>query len=306
MRDRDSLILESLYSSIYVINEAEVLRKERSQQIPLKDNQTIRIYHGIENSMDLKSFLEYGTSGKIRAGRNYSYEANNNPNGLFVTIDLNIAKRFGNKYIIEFHSRVSDLEAPVWPSGAFTVQGQESQSWNSPEEREEYRNKLRMELKNDSNPVISKSDRPELADSLYNNSEHQALYVGDLNSNSIRAIWVSKTPEKSGNYSEYEKYDRKSFLKKFKDDLSKEGYSSDRNKLGKYKFLKPREDVTVENLINGILKNVLNFQKKNDEERVKDFVRLMIHNKDLMRHSFWPHQIDAAWNIIEDLKRKLL
>jgi hypothetical protein len=304
MRDRDSLILESLYSSIYVINEAEVLRKERSQQIPLKDNQTIRIYHGIDNSMDLKSFLEYGTSGKIRAGRNYSYEANNNPNGLFVTIDLNIAKRFGNKYIIEFHSRVSDLEAPVWPSGAFTVQGQESQSWNSPEEREEYRNKLRMELKNDSNPVISKSDRPELADSLYNNSEHQALYIGDLNSNSIRAIWVSKTPEKSGNYSEYERYDRKNFLEKFKDDLSKEGYSNDRNEIGKNKILKPREDVTVENLINGIQKHMLNFQKKNDEEILKDFLRII--RKDMMGELFWTHQIDAAWNIIEDLKKKLL
>ena len=149
-----------------------------------------------------------------------------------------------------------------------------------------------------------KSDRPELADSLYNNPEHQALYVGDLNSNSIRAIWVSKTPEKSGSYSDYERYDRNSFLKKFKEDLSKEGYSNDRNDIGRNKILKPRENITSENIINGLLKTMMRFDKKeSDEEILKD--TLQIIRKDMMRELFWPHQINDAWNIIEDLKNKL-
>ncbi len=303
MRSKDQILLESIYE---LISEADVLRKEQSHQIPLKDNQTIRIYHGLSNPMDLKSFLEHGTSGKIRAGRDYSYEANNNPNGLFVTIDFKIAKRFGNKYIIEFHSKVSDLEAPLWPSGGYTVQGQESQSWNSPNEREEYRNKLREELKNSSNLAISKSDRPELAESLYENPEHQALYVGDLDPNSIRAIWVSKTPEKYGSYSEYERYDRKSFLEKFKNDLSKDGYETDRNKMGKGMIMSPREEVNSQNVISAIIKYMRRYDKEDsDEKLLKNAIR-GIYGKDVMRSIFWQHQIDSAWNIIQDLKKKLL
>jgi hypothetical protein len=49
---------------------------------------------------------------------------------------------------------------------------------------------------------------------------------------------------------------------------------------------------------------MLNFQKKNDEEILKDFLRII--RKDMMGELFWTHQIDAAWNIIEDLKKKLL
>ena len=82
---------------------------------PLSDSDTIRVYHGAYDLGTVVQALKYGLTGDIRADRRYSYEANNNPRGLFVTPDLDVAKEFG-PYIIEFHTRVSDLEAPVWPA----------------------------------------------------------------------------------------------------------------------------------------------------------------------------------------------
>jgi len=303
MRDNDSLILESLYSSI-LLKEADIL--DVSKRMPLKDNQSIRVYHGIDNSEDLKTFLEYGTSGKLKAARRYSYESNNNPYGIFVTIDFKIAKSFGQKYIIEFHTKVSDLESPVWPSGGYTTQGQMAQYWKDSNERKEYIEKLRNELKNDKDPAISQSDRPEVADSLYNNFEHQALFSGDLNPNSIKAVWVNKTPEKS--YSEYERYERNEFIKKFKDDLSKDGYITDFNKRGKHFLLKPRTEVTAENIISAIL----NYQKRkasklwdnmSDEQVIKTTLK-SIYDKSVLYQIFWEHQVDKAWEVIQYLKSK--
>jgi hypothetical protein len=265
--------------------------------IPLKDNYTITVYHGLNNARDLSGFLKYGTTGKMRAGRIYSYEADNNPYGLFVTIDLKVAKKFARDYIIEFHTKVSDLEAPVWPSGGFTIQGQESKSWNSQEERKERQLKNREELRNSKDKFISLSDRPELAETLYLNSEHQALFTGDLNSNSIKAIWKR---EYKGNYTRYE---RKSFLEKFGSNIEKEGYKTERNEMGQQKLLRPRDKVTIDNFLLGMKRHPL--YNKMFENKPQEFLNLLkksIKGKYEEYPTFvWPHQIDDTIKLFQNL-----
>lgn len=126
MIDNDSKILSEKYEKILL--EVKVLNNKIDK--PLKLNDTIRVYHGVNNPDDVFEFLQKGLSGKDKAKRIYSYEYNNNPYGLFVTKDLKVAKKFAN-IIIEFQTKISDLENPVWPGGSYTIQGQKEQYWNS-------------------------------------------------------------------------------------------------------------------------------------------------------------------------------
>jgi len=204
---------------------------------PIADTEVIRVYHGFDNVAHAVRALTRGLSGKERVGRNYSYEANNNPKGLFVTLDLKVAKRFGN-YIIEFHAKASDLEAPVWPNGSYTVQGQMSGTFGDEDEREAARMKRREEARSSKFKGVRDSDRPELGDTLLANSEYQALFTGELNPNSIRAIWVNKTPEKSGRFSDYTRMNPKEFLKDYEP-------SADY----RHRILQPREQFNMEEFL---------------------------------------------------------
>jgi hypothetical protein len=286
-------------------NESVNLGSSVSDYIPLKDSYSITVYHGIDNTQDLYSFLKYGTTGKMYAERRFSYEADNNPYGLFITIDLNVAKEFARKYIIEFHTKVSDLEAPVWPTGNFTVQFQLSQQWKDEGERERHRNKLRSELRGSKYDFISQSDRPELAQTLYLNSEKQALFTGDLNSNSIKAIWVSRNPNKTKSvYDRYERYERKDFLRKFEAEISKEGSKTKSNEIGQYFLLKPRDEVTLQNIMKGLKKQYGDIPLyKKDEELFEELLSILknIKHKDTLYDLVWPHQIDKTWEIINNL-----
>jgi hypothetical protein len=281
-------------------NESVNLGSSISNYIPLKDDYTITVYHGVDNERDLYGFLKYGTTGKMRAPRRYSYEANNNPYGIFVTIDLLIAKEFGGKYIIEFHTKVSDLEAPVWPDGNFTVQGQEAKYWNDNDERENYRNKRRSELRDNKYDFISQSDRPELAQTLYLNGEKQALFIGNLNSNSIKAIWVSRNPNRVN--STYDRYERREFINKFGDQLSKEGYDTDRNKMGNHVILKPRDEVTLDNIMNGLKRRYGTRPGFFSSE--ENLLKMLkgVRNKEQLHNLVWPHQMDKTMEIINNLK----
>jgi hypothetical protein len=280
-------------------NESVNLGSSVSDYIPLKDDYSITVYHGVDNTQDLYGFLKYGTTGKMYAGRRYSYEADNNPYGLFITIDLNVAKEFSRKYIIEFHTKVSDLEAPVWPTGNFTVQFQLSQQWKDKGERETHRNKLRSELRGSKYDFISQSDRPELAQTLYLNSEKQALFTGDLNSNSIKAIWVSRNPNKTK--SVYDRYERKEFLRKFEAEISKEGYKTKSNRMGQYLLLKPRDEVTLQNIMKSLKKQYGNMPVFNTDEKLLSLLKNIKYNKDSLYDLVWPHQIDKTWEIINNL-----
>lgn len=140
--------------------EATVIGTHHSE--PLRDNDTVRVYHGTSTIEVVVSAIQNGSSGDTRADGRYSYESNNNPKGLFVTPDLRTAKEFGN-LIIEFHTKVHDLESPVWPNGTFTVQGGMTGIFNDQQERELERMRQRNRFSNDEMEYIRNSDRPELA-----------------------------------------------------------------------------------------------------------------------------------------------
>lgn len=247
-----------------ILNEVEIVstyNKNRKnakwidpdEQQPLTDNKTVRVYHGVSDLRQFIHMLQHGLSGNTKISRRYSYENDNNPKGLFVTPDLKVAKEFGS-YIIEFHTKVSDLEAPVWPGGSYTVQGGMEQFWKHDGEREEKRLADRERISNDEQTPspIKKSDRPELAASFFT-GESQALFTGDLDPNSIRAVWISDTPQTS-RFSNFTRYDRKSAL----DLLQKHGIpseyggkvtASDKDLLRNTKFFKPRDTGSVETLM---------------------------------------------------------
>lgn len=194
----------------------------------LKDSDVVRVYHGFYDNKHAYEFCKYGASGKELASRVYSFESNNNPYGLFVTSDFRKAKEFsrptaGVAVIIEFNTKVANLESPVWPSGGYTVQGQMSQYWKGDTlskqmaDREQGRLRDREDIKKSSRSDLDfakKSDRPELAKSLFYSSEYQALFVGDLNPNMIRAVWVYEGTA-DPKYGTFNRMPRNDFLRKY-------------------------------------------------------------------------------------------
>jgi len=287
---------------------------------PLKDTDVVRVYHGFYDSDNAIEFCKYGVSGKELASRVYSYESNNNPYGLFVTSNFKTAKYFsrggagGPAVIIEFQTKVSNLEAPVWPSGGYTVQGQMSQYWSGEDlksqmaDRERGRLAAREKIKQSTRKDIEfakQSDKPELALSLFYSGEFQALFVGDLNSNMIRAVWVyegDKTPE----YETFTRMSCKDFLKKY--DIEKPKTDYNRYKSDKSsKYYKPNDDWKG---LDDFLKRIQKHYKENDEWM--DIIRkqvvddLKTDSKDLIYHqlqlNLWPKQLKQA---CEDLGIKL-
>ena len=214
------------------------------QESPLMDTDKIRVYHGFNSYKDAEEVLKHGLSGKERARRIYSYEFGNNPSGLFVSIDLGeIKKHFSySGVIIEFTTKVSDLEAPVWVGGrSYFVQGEYTKSFKDLDEREQQR-LINRELHGKSEfDFISKSDRPELAQTIFENPERQALYIGDLNPNMIKYVWYRPPYDSSkrGEERNWERYTRKDFIKKFKMDT----------KLCDYNLYYPNDNFTIEDFI---------------------------------------------------------
>ena len=273
------------FSEFYKIQEARVINAN-DQKVPLKDNETIRVYHAFNNPQDLYDILKYGTSGKLRAKRIYSYEANNNPKGFFVSIDFKTVKGFG-QYIMELHTRVSDLEAPVWPSGSYTVQGEYSKYWDEENPREKGTEAAREKAKQSKEDYIRNSDRPELADSLYNNYEKQALFVGELDANSIRAIWVNKDMKKDGRYSTYDRMSVKEFLKTHPSKPSSEH---------RFKIFTPREEFDVDVMLK-------RFNQRFDRMSTDDILNGLkyVDDRGLAVH-FWPKQMAAVKKFIKTIK----
>ena len=115
------LLRESLVNEIRVINPNFSYNKGKftsmEDEPPLHDNETIRVYHGFNKFEDAIMAAKFGLSGEEKARRIYSYESNNNPNGLFVTLDYETAKKFtypsgdrGIKVVMELSVKVADLE----------------------------------------------------------------------------------------------------------------------------------------------------------------------------------------------------
>lgn len=229
---------------LHELLEVRIITNPKNKSVkhePLKDNQTIRVYHGMTSYSQFLSAIQHGISGKQTVTRNYGYESNNNPTGVFVSPDLRVAKEFG-RYILEFHARVTDLEAPIWPNGGFPSAGVYAPSFKDDSERDTARVKARdaaIARGDRGEPHIKDSDRPELASLMMSGGESQALYTGNMNPNGIRAVWVLE-----GNH--YKRYTVSEFLSRHqnKHNLMHLGDNKPDSR-NKYKLFKPREHVDV-------------------------------------------------------------
>lgn len=271
--------------------EATVINKKHDG--PITDDMTIRVYHGAYEIETVLTALLHGLTGKAKVPRRYSYEANNNPSGLFVTPDLKTAKEFGD-YILELHVRVHDLEAPVWPSGGFTGQGQMASYFNSDDDREIERIRQRDRHKQSNEPNIANSDRPELAAWLLSPAEPQALFKGNLNPNSIRAVWVSKNPDRVD--SPFARLSTAEFMQKY----SKEGIAgragyvampddkpSEMRSKAKQKLVKPREMVDAAEFLKRLGQKCKHLPQSKILSLVKqnpDYIKRFVWNDDQYNH----------------------
>jgi len=220
-------------------------KQDEKEHEPLRDSDTVRLYHGFRDFHLALRAIQKGISGQELVGRVYSYENNNNPKGLFVSTEMEVAKEFSSAYgvavIIEFHCKAKDLEAPVWPNGSYTVQGQMSGMFHSDDERENQRMKEREETLKAKHVQdhIKKSDRPELASTLMASREFQALFMGHLDPNMIRAVWV-REPDEKGYQSmsrSFERITRQTFISKYGKTPIKWGYEDDYE----YRAFKPND-----------------------------------------------------------------
>lgn len=212
------LLRKSLNEVRYI--NTNVDSKQFWKEDPIKDNEVIRVYHGFYNFDEGLYTVLHGLSGKENARRIYSYEHGNNPKGLFVSVDLKLTQdRFASGgIIIEFSSKATDLEAPVWVGGrSYFVQGEYTKSFKDSDEREQQRLANREKYSQDSDERISKSDRPELGQTIFGNYEKQALFIGDLNPNMIKYVWYNEVRHKERRTNgPWVRYTRKDFVNMMK------------------------------------------------------------------------------------------
>lgn len=267
------------------IFEVTVIGQSHSE--PLKENDTVRVYHGTSDADTVLAAVTRGISGGSRVSRTYSYENNNNPRGLFVTPDIKTAKDFGS-YVLEFQTRVSDLEAPVWPSGTFTVQGQMSGVFDTEDDREVERLRQRMNWSESEFEFVRNSDRPELAALFLVSGERQALFTGDLNANSIRAVWTSPDPTRIGQT--YTRMSPRDFVRMAESQdgipsrfggrrggLEKDSRAAQDSK---GKLVNPRDDVSAEQLVD-LMQQVY---RTIPRDRI---IKVMQDNPDTIRKRVW-------------------
>jgi hypothetical protein len=228
-------------------------------QEPIKNNERIRVFHGTNLRTAVEIAIK-GVSGKEWRPRTYSYEQGMNPVGLFVTTDFVKAKYFASPFnggdnhkaavIIEFTANSNDLDTPVWNnSNTFFGQGSNPMSFGSREERDKQKQAYNDEARKSKYDYISKSDNPAMADNIFNNSEHQALFIGDLNPNMIKRFWVKKYKHENGYVATEKQYtpmSRQQFLKIYgNDNYQLRDGDSYRGQFKNEKAYLPNEDFTT-------------------------------------------------------------
>src|SRR5690606_7798519 len=253
--------------------------KDYENYEPIKDSDTIRVYHGFYSFNDVQKVLSTGLSGKEKARRIYSYESGNNPNGLFVSVDFKVASKFATSgVVIEFSTKVSDLEAPIWVGGrSYFVQGEYTKSFKDLDEREQQRLINRQKAGESPYKFISKSDRPELAETIFDNPEKQALYIGDLNPNMIKYVWYNEQLHKNRRLDgEWKRLRRKDFIKRLNVDTTvKHGIG-----------YKANDDFNFDELVYNF------FDGDYNSRDLKDFVKNTLQDTYRMRDiGFFPKQI---------------
>jgi hypothetical protein len=273
--------------------------KEYSKEQPIKDDEVLRVFHGFSGNAGFNEALYtvlHGLSGKERARRIYSYESGNNPKGLFVSVDFNVVKRTfaGSGVIIEFSAKVSDLEAPVWAGGgSYFVQGQFTKSFKDDKEREQQRLQNRDREATNKDTRISKSDRPELGQTIFDNGERQALFIGDLNPNMIKYVWYNEVLHKERRTNgEWVRYTRKDFINKFKPEHD-EATKSVEKRYSDYKssrMFKPNEDFDENTFIERL-------EAKWGKDTYDRWLKYELDHKFseyYLKNYFWPKQMQQA------------
>lgn len=257
---------------------------------PLKDNENIRVFHGFNKFDDVEKVLTKGLSGKEKARRIYSYESGNNPYGLFVSVNFDILKLRGfarSGVIIEFTSKVSDLEAPVWVDGrSYFVQGEYTKSFKDLDEREQQRLINRQTHNESPYDYIKKSDRSELAQTIFENPEKQALYVGDLDPNMIKYVWYNEVLYKERKTNgKWVRMTRKEFIKKLNIDTSRRRF---------FEYL-PNENFVFSDFVDKY------YNGDYDNIDLKYFVQnYLLHPDKLARMDFYPKQIKQIKKLKEE------
>lgn len=210
------------------------IRKENLK--PISKGEKIRVFHQTDIDTAIRIAKE-GISGQKKVSRNYSYENYMNPAGLFVTTDFNVLKdnNFGYAYsdvvAIEFTANEEDLDTPVWNNqDSFFGQNTNPEPFNHRWERQQQKVHYKMSARLNS-PHIANSNNPAMAEKVFDNSEHQALFYGDLNPNQIKRFWVRKYV--NGRLMPYIPMTRKEFLSE---------YSGKASSFKSWKLYKPNED----------------------------------------------------------------
>jgi hypothetical protein len=301
------LLRESLINEIRIINPKYVYNKGKftsmENEPPLYDNETIRVYHGFNRYEDAIMAVKFGFSGEEKARRIYSYESNNNPNGLFVTLDYDTAKKFtypsgdrGIIVIMELSVKVADLEAPVWPGGSYTIQGQMSQYWKDAEDRKINGTlKARDEASNSEISFVRDSDRPEVAAALIGN-ENQALFVGNINPNMIKAVFFGESGRHGYTPKTLERISIKEFLDKFESHEPEKNYDgrlSDRGEQyyrKKDRMFNPNDDFSME------IFNKESIENEWDDTDIEMLKKLKGYR--YLENFFWPKQIKQINNLL--------
>lgn len=198
---------------------------------PFRADDTVRLFHGFREFGDAVTAAKNGFTGRELAHRVYSYEHDNNPRGWFVTMNRDIAAEFVGAYdvqaIVEFHARVRDLEAPIWPGNGYTVQGQMAQYFGHGADGRRKRAQRARDAEQESSAYaaqhgiehVAQSDKKYLASLLTMTREAQALYVGDMNPEDIIAFHVR--PKGALVTDPWERISREEFLQRYGEGKSK-------------------------------------------------------------------------------------
>lgn len=281
--------------------------KDIYNQEPIKNGESIRVFHGcsLETALEI---CTKGTSGKAYHPRTYSYESGMNPLGIFVTVNFEKAKDFGYdsnaKCVLEFTVNSSDLESPVWNgSDSYFCQGSNPMPFRDSDERKaqkakydndalgvedySYYDSLKKGRITFDKGYIRNSDKPAMAMNIFNNPEHQALFMGDLNPNMIKYVWVCRSGE-----NQYTRYTEKEFLLNLRKNVKK--------KTGRFAYLNtkpflPNEDVKS---WDDALKKIAKHHNLDVEDLINNFKEYGVFDDpskpfaiDVITSVFWPRQI---------------
>lgn len=261
--------------------------RDLEHQEPIKNEDRIRVFHGCDLK-DAVTFAKHGISGKEIHPRKYSYEAGMNPIGLFVSTSFETVKGFSNPFggpkdksknasvIIEFTAKATDLDTPVWNNSyTYFGQGSNPMPFKDKEERDAQKKNYNDSAKNDEHDYVRDSDNPAMASNIFDNREHQALFIGDLNPNMIKRFWVKRFANGSSSGptdKQYTPMSRSEFLKEFGNEEFYDKYGNCSQIKPSKKLFQPNEDFTsIEDMADRMIKN--------DLKRRGDFIKNDINKR---------------------------